>query len=699
MKPAQRNAQATEMLKSGAAFVKFFGTHDYMVVDLLKEWGEGVEKGWCDKPFGGRNPKVPKKYKTAVAEAQDAIANPTETADDDDEHESAAGGEEDNNSVQEEHGAINEDTKDDSSAQEGDGEEQNDATLAGDAEASGADQDSSDDSAGEDASDEDGGGDDVADADFNADDPEAANEDGDDDDVGRTGRKAAPRSDKQPPRQRRAPKAATANGRVSKKRAAAERAAAGEPKAAKNAYMHFVNGKRAELREANPQATLGELGKLSGELWRSMSAEDKEQWNLQAAEDKARYETELAEFRLHHGETQAELQRKQRAAEKASKPRAPRPAGASRPERSLGAIKEKLEAAATQHTAVLKLLGKNERTLAKLSARREELKKAKDEDAAAQEKLEQIDKYEEELKQEQARLKEEVQQAEEAMATLASKHASTQKQRQQAPKRPKVSAEDTDGTIDDASTQKQRQQAPKRPTASAEDTDGTIDDASTQKQRQQAPKRPKASAEDTDGTIDDANTQKQRQQAPKRPKASAEDADYDEARRQAASSAKHNDTTAVCEAPALSKAAVQPPSTTAASEAPAASMAALPLQQEKTAQQSTSNAITEEAKPKRLKKLSEQPATKPHDAADGSLASQLAPASSEKISTLVASLQRASDGGDESGVASVLGELEGVAMSMELLGSTGAGKAVNKVRKSHKQPAIEQRARLLIERW
>jgi len=645
MKPAQRNAQATEMLKSGAAFVKFFGTHDYMVVDLLKEWGEGVEKGWCDKPFGGRNPKVPKKYKTAVAEAQDAIANPTETADDDDEHESAAGGEEDNNSVQEEHGAINEDTKDDSSAQEGDGEEQNDATLAGDAEASGADQDSSDDSAGEDASDEDGGGDDVADADFNADDPEAANEDGDDDDVGRTGRKAAPRSDKQPPRQRRAPKAATANGRVSKKRAAAERAAAGEPKAAKNAYMHFVNGKRAELREANPQATLGELGKLSGELWRSMSAEDKEQWNLQAAEDKARYETELAEFRLHHGETQAELQRKQRAAEKASKPRAPRPAGASRPERSLGAIKEKLEAAATQHTAVLKLLGKNERTLAKLSARREELKKAKDEDAAAQEKLEQIDKYEEELKQEQARLKEEVQQAEEAMATLASKHASTQKQ------------------------------------------------------RQQAPKRPKASAEDTDGTIDDANTQKQRQQAPKRPKASAEDADYDEARRQAASSAKHNDTTAVCEAPALSKAAVQPPSTTAASEAPAASMAALPLQQEKTAQQSTSNAITEEAKPKRLKKLSEQPATKPHDAADGSLASQLAPASSEKISTLVASLQRASDGGDESGVASVLGELEGVAMSMELLGSTGAGKAVNKVRKSHKQPAIEQRARLLIERW
>jgi len=36
-------------------------------------------------------------------------------------------------------------------------------------------------------------------------------------------------------------------------------------------------------------------------------------------------------------------------------------------------------------------------------------------------------------------------------------------------------------------------------------------------------------------------------------------------------------------------------------------------------------------------------------------------------------------------------------MTMELLGSTGAGKAVNKVKKA--MPAAEGKARALIEKW
>mmetsp|Transcript_18845 Transcript_18845/g.31520 ORF Transcript_18845/g.31520 Transcript_18845/m.31520 type:complete len:453 (-) Transcript_18845:218-1576(-) len=79
-------------------------------------------------------------------------------------------------------------------------------------------------------------------------------------------------------------------------------AALQKPRGATNAYMHFANFKRADLREANPQATLGELGKLSGELWRRMSTEDREPWMKRAAEDKARYVSELAEFRLQYPE-------------------------------------------------------------------------------------------------------------------------------------------------------------------------------------------------------------------------------------------------------------------------------------------------------------------------------------------------------------------------------------------------------------
>lgn len=61
-------------------------------------------------------------------------------------------------------------------------------------------------------------------------------------------------------------------------------------------------------------------------------------------------------------------------------------------------------------------------------------------------------------------------------------------------------------------------------------------------------------------------------------------------------------------------------------------------------------------------------------------------------------LQSASAAGDVPRVAATLGSLDGLGpMSVELLGATGAGKAVNKARKAH--PAVEAAARALVEKW
>lgn len=68
-----------------------------------------------------------------------------------------------------------------------------------------------------------------------------------------------------------------------------------------------------------------------------------------------------------------------------------------------------------------------------------------------------------------------------------------------------------------------------------------------------------------------------------------------------------------------------------------------------------------------------------------------------EVEALVGALQSASAAGDDAGVAATLGSLDGLRMSVELLTATGAGKAVNKVRKAH--PAVEAAARALVEKW
>ena len=68
------------------------------------------------------------------------------------------------------------------------------------------------------------------------------------------------------------------------------------PKVKKNmsAYMHFMNGERERIKEENPAATFGELGKIAGAEWKSLADDDEKKLKYvkAAEEDKARYDAE-----------------------------------------------------------------------------------------------------------------------------------------------------------------------------------------------------------------------------------------------------------------------------------------------------------------------------------------------------------------------------------------------------------------------
>ena len=51
------------------------------------------------------------------------------------------------------------------------------------------------------------------------------------------------------------------------------------------AYMYYVAAKRPEIKDANPEASFGELGKLVGAAWKALSEEDKKEYNEKAAEE------------------------------------------------------------------------------------------------------------------------------------------------------------------------------------------------------------------------------------------------------------------------------------------------------------------------------------------------------------------------------------------------------------------------------
>ena len=70
------------------------------------------------------------------------------------------------------------------------------------------------------------------------------------------------------------------------------------PKGATSAYIFFSNTKRQEVREANPEIAgeVTQIAKKLGEMWKSLSDEDKEPYVQMAEKDKARYAEEKASY-------------------------------------------------------------------------------------------------------------------------------------------------------------------------------------------------------------------------------------------------------------------------------------------------------------------------------------------------------------------------------------------------------------------
>ncbi|KAJ1989395.1 Non-histone chromosomal protein 6 [Coemansia spiralis] len=62
------------------------------------------------------------------------------------------------------------------------------------------------------------------------------------------------------------------------------------PKRALSAYMFFSQAKRAEVREKNPNASFGSIGKMLGDMWKGMSEADKIPYVKLAEKDKVRYD-------------------------------------------------------------------------------------------------------------------------------------------------------------------------------------------------------------------------------------------------------------------------------------------------------------------------------------------------------------------------------------------------------------------------
>jgi len=64
------------------------------------------------------------------------------------------------------------------------------------------------------------------------------------------------------------------------------------PKKTSSAFFCFSKEQRPIVKEKNPSATFGELGKLLGAAWQNLGPDEKKKYELLSAEDKKRYERE-----------------------------------------------------------------------------------------------------------------------------------------------------------------------------------------------------------------------------------------------------------------------------------------------------------------------------------------------------------------------------------------------------------------------
>ncbi|KAJ3269404.1 Non-histone chromosomal protein 6 [Terramyces sp. JEL0728] len=93
----------------------------------------------------------------------------------------------------------------------------------------------------------------------------------------------------------KAPKSPTDEGK--KKKTTKAKKDPNAPKKGLSAFMIYSQENRPRIKEENPNATFGEMGKLLGNAWKELNEEDKAEYTDKAAKDKERYESEMAEYK------------------------------------------------------------------------------------------------------------------------------------------------------------------------------------------------------------------------------------------------------------------------------------------------------------------------------------------------------------------------------------------------------------------
>ncbi|KAJ2788838.1 Non-histone chromosomal protein 6, partial [Coemansia guatemalensis] len=93
----------------------------------------------------------------------------------------------------------------------------------------------------------------------------------------KTSRKAAAEKPAEKPAagsRRKAAATTTSEGRVTKKRGKKDKDVT-KPKRPLSAYMYFSQEKRPDVKNNNPEATFGAIGKILGQMWSDLSESDK----------------------------------------------------------------------------------------------------------------------------------------------------------------------------------------------------------------------------------------------------------------------------------------------------------------------------------------------------------------------------------------------------------------------------------------
>ena len=81
--------------------------------------------------------------------------------------------------------------------------------------------------------------------------------------------------------------------------------------------MLWMQDTREEIKQDNPGASVPEVGRIGGEMWRALS--DKSEWEERAAELRRKYDEDMAEYKASGG---AGSSRGGGAADKTSKTKA-----------------------------------------------------------------------------------------------------------------------------------------------------------------------------------------------------------------------------------------------------------------------------------------------------------------------------------------------------------------------------------------